>query len=79
MTGPEHYQEAEAYLDDTVELIADGTTDDGYLQQKLMLAQAHATLALAAATAISHLKSTPYDDVEAWLDAAAVCRQKTED
>ncbi|MEU3899766.1 hypothetical protein [Streptomyces sp. NPDC045251] len=73
MTGPEHYRRAEELL---------RSTRDGHLMgevcaQILAAAQAHATLALAAATAVS----APVDGAEpgmsspewkAWYDAAGV-------
>jgi hypothetical protein len=52
MTGPEHYQRAEQLLDWAAAIAAE---DSGTPEDRLSLlaeAQAHATLALAAATAV---------------------------
>ncbi|QCR49856.1 hypothetical protein [Streptomyces sp. SGAir0924] len=71
MTGPEHYREAER-------LIKGLTTDTGAVyvedgnEQVIALAQVHATLALAAATAL--IDETPRSDCfsnyKAWQDVA---------
>lgn len=71
MTGPEHYREAER-------LIKGLTTDTGAVyvedgnEQVIALAQVHATLALAAATAL--IDETPRSDCfsnyRAWQDVA---------
>ena len=64
MTGPEHYREAERLLG-----LAHERSDDIFGEQlgpTLAAAQAHALLALAAATAV---RSTA--DERSWLDAAA--------
>lgn len=47
MTGPEHYREAERLLSDST-YAGDGI--DGEELSRLLAAQAHATLAVAAAT-----------------------------
>ncbi|MGW5556888.1 hypothetical protein ACWER9_06650 [Micromonospora sp. NPDC003944] len=56
MTGPEHYREAEKLLQDcgfnTAE-DASAATSDAATSNYLAAAQVHATLALAAATAIN--------------------------
>ena len=66
MTGPEHYAEAERLL-----TLADRhTTGVTYAQEwtlTLTAAQVHATLALAAATAVG----TAGPDLHAWADVAA--------
>jgi hypothetical protein len=66
MTGPEHYAEAERLL-----TLADRhTTGVTYAQEwalTLTAAQVHATLALAAATAVG----TAGPDTRAWADVAA--------
>ncbi|WP_410662789.1 hypothetical protein [Amycolatopsis sp. lyj-84] len=49
MTGPEHYREAE----DLIARAEDGNRSFEYHQQLMNLAQVHATLALAAATAMA--------------------------
>ncbi|CAL9314213.1 hypothetical protein [Streptomyces sp. SudanB91_2054] len=71
MTGPEHYREAER-------LIKGLTTDTGAVyvedgnEQVIALAQVHATLAQAAATAL--IDETPRSDCfsnyKAWQDVA---------
>ena len=58
MTGPEHYAKAERMLGDR----------NLNLPGVIAAAQAHATLALAAATALS---GTPWHDEQAWRDVAA--------
>jgi hypothetical protein len=66
MTGPEHYAEAERLL-----AVADrhtrGVTYDEEWTLTLTAAQVHATLALAAATAVD----TTGPDGRAWADVAA--------
>jgi hypothetical protein len=66
MTGPEHYAEAERLL-----AVADSdNAGAGYGQEwtpTLSAAQVHATLALAAATAVG----TAGPDRHAWADVAA--------
>ena len=76
MTGPEHYQEAERLLQ------PDGESYNAPARQaKLAEAQIHATLALAAATALGatqiphgsgYFTSMPWRDSEAWQDAMGV-------
>jgi hypothetical protein len=77
MTGPEHYREAER-------LIKGLKTDSGAVyveegnEQVSALAQVHATLALAAATAMGAPvdqeadSGLPPQDAKAWNDAAGV-------
>lgn len=74
MTGPEHYQEAEknlAILDDVrdpeewAKALAEGA-----LPLVVAAAQAHATLALAAATATG-LDGHPAGDWDAWRKVAS--------
>jgi hypothetical protein len=66
MTGPDHYAEAERLL-----AVADrhtrGVTYDEEWTLTLTAAQVHATLALAAATAVD----TTGPDGRAWADVAA--------
>jgi hypothetical protein len=66
MTGPDHYAEAERLL-----AVADrhtrGVTYDEEWTLTLTAAQVHATLALAAATAVG----TTGPDGRAWADVAA--------
>ncbi|MFJ9012283.1 hypothetical protein [Streptomyces canus] len=74
MTGPEHYREAERLLADAGVEGAEGT----YFvrPESLAAAQVHATLALAAATALSDpARSAPRATVpewDAWQKAAGV-------
>jgi hypothetical protein len=65
MTGPEHYREAEEDM-----AAMNGKSPDG-VQALLARAQVHATLALAAATALGTSEGQPPDDRNAWLKAAS--------
>lgn len=73
MTGPEHYQKAETFL--LVVREANTNTPGGaaLADQFLRAAQVHATLALAAATAMAAVPSDEsgmdHSDFDAW-DAA---------
>jgi hypothetical protein len=63
VNGPEHYKEAERFLAKVTETIATGTTDTADLEaiaNALAAAQAHATLALAAAT-VARMQTREYD------------------
>lgn len=78
MTGPDHYREAERLLVHTASSVRDrfgqGNTTDGVecARQQLAEAQVHATLALAAATALNDDDiGTPPRDWEEWLAAAS--------
>jgi hypothetical protein len=65
--GPWHYGEAIRILDEI------GGQTKGKplaLSDALAAAQIHATLALAAATAISHNGDMPVDDSDGWLRVA---------
>lgn len=67
-TGPHHYILAEELLDQ-----ADTAADKGYGDEGNWLsvrAQAHATLALAAATALCNGQDGELDDYLAWEKAA---------
>jgi hypothetical protein len=69
MTGPEHYQYAEKLLDDA----GDDELGSDAERYHVAKAQAHATLALAAATGLNDAESgMPPGDWAAWRDAAAV-------
>jgi hypothetical protein len=71
MTGPEHYREAERCL-------AEVDDDSQTAMALLAEAQLHATLALAAATALGREgegRTQPSKDKAAWFDAAAECRK----
>jgi hypothetical protein len=63
MTGAQHYKEAERILEQF-----------GAQQPQVQLALVHATLALAAATAISG-DSADYADQSAWAEVAGEPRQ----
>jgi hypothetical protein len=70
MTGPEHYQKAEECLKK-----ANGSLSpeyDGYVAR----AQVHATLALAAATALGQCPEPRGADISAW-ESAAGCWKPT--
>jgi len=66
MTGPEHYAEAERLLT-LADRHSQGATYGQEWALTLTAAQAHATLALAAATAVG----TAGPDGHAWADVAA--------
>lgn len=66
MTGPEHYRQAERLL---AEAAVEGAEGIYFVRpENLAAAQAHATLALAAATALSG------EDESAWREAVGVPR-----
>jgi hypothetical protein len=69
MTGPEHYREAIHMLDLVGENQRAGKVVT--ISDAIAAAQVHATLALAAATAISHNGEMPVGDSDAWLRVAA--------
>lgn len=71
MTGPEHYANAESDLDNAARASDRGRQDD--VTYWLGCAQVHATLALAAATALGHLtEGGPLGpDRYAWICAAS--------
>lgn len=74
MTGPEHFREAER-------LLRVGVNQRGSELGAICTAaaQVHATLALAAATALgreSEGRTMPSMDRAAWFDAAAECRKQ---
>ena len=78
MTGPEHYREAERLISTTVE--KDGLIGTPH-PHVLALAQVHATLALAAATALGREgegRTQPSMDRDAWFNAAAECRKQAQ-
>ena len=77
-TGPDHYRKAE----DLVDLAQFGGDDIDLTERRNMIAgaQVHATLALAAATALGREGSDgtqPSMDRAAWFDVAAECRKAT--
>jgi hypothetical protein len=73
MTGPQHYQRAEQLIKQA-NAITDGFPSAAY-EQALLEAQVHATLALAAATAMNDFNPNgdgiPAPDWAAWKAAAA--------
>jgi hypothetical protein len=82
MTGPEHYREAErltmAVTKPGAILPQSRVLDHGDHGDVIALAQVHATLALAAATALGREgegRTQPGKDRAAWFDAAAECRK----
>jgi hypothetical protein len=69
MTGPEHYRAAEMLLAAADQIAEQG----GDMGEMLAAAQVHATLALAAATAMGSAKDgMPRVDFVAWDKAAGV-------
>ena len=64
MTGPEHYREAER-------LVNLAQNSEVFQQSATALAQVHATLALAAATALGTSEGLPAPDWEVWYRAAS--------
>ena len=72
MNGPQHYLRAE-------ELLADITRDDGSVdfgdggEAFVAAAQVHATLALAAATAMGDVPMHPHE-FRAWSEVAGVVK-----
>lgn len=66
MTGPEHYREAERLLGAVVQ-----THDGAEYGTNLAQAQVHATIALAAATALNDADiGMVYREREAWCEVA---------
>jgi hypothetical protein len=65
MTGPDHYREAERLLTEQVFRDRPSSTTTRSFEETVAAAQVHATLALAAATAIASSL-----DAMAWTDAA---------
>jgi hypothetical protein len=72
MTGPEHYAEAELQIEVAARELEDGEPKAAELS--LGFAQVHATLALAAATALGTEQYGP--DSTAWHGAAATTHTK---
>jgi hypothetical protein len=71
VTGPEHYKHAEDLLAD----MACTSTDSPEAREHVAVAQVHAILALAAATALGSLRvddhGMPPADANAWLAATS--------
>ncbi len=83
MTGPEHYQKAERLLREAGEASnPDGEMSDAevvqFIASTMAAAQVHATLALAAATALSNSCDLPSPDWRAWYAVAAAPKPGTE-
>jgi hypothetical protein len=72
MTGPEHYQQAQYLL----KLANEGMAN---WEPTVASAQVHATLALAAATALMQRPEPPQRDWFAWFNAAAAKPGKNEE
>lgn len=75
MTGPEHYREAErlmAQFDDEIEIDSGAVaTAIAHIHAIMTSAQVHATLALAAATALRTTEGLLGGDWQAWYRAAS--------
>jgi hypothetical protein len=67
MTGPEHYYEAERLLTEQVFRDRPGSTTTRSFEETVAAAQVHATLAVAAATALG----TSGTETQAWAEVAA--------
>ena len=76
MTGPEHYTRAEQLLRE----VRDGHQEGTDVAAILAAAQVHATLALAAATALNDNAADsgglPLEDFTAWAETAGVWKPK---
>ena len=73
MTGPEHYVEAER-------LVNLAQNSEMFSHPATEMAQVHAPLSLAAATALGREgegRTQPSKDRAAWFDVAAECRKAT--
>lgn len=72
MTGPEHYREAERHLSAASFTNKPGgsAVDPAAAAHHLAMAQVHATLALAAATAIPATRTQLLAEMKAWSAAA---------
>lgn len=79
MNGPEHYTEAERLARDVAasqHARRDGMdVNEDEMRADIALAQVHATLALAAATAMSGRKTMHADDFYTWETATGVGSQ----
>lgn len=72
MTGPEHYREAERLLAEIRGLNPRNETSSAVMRCVQGAAQVHATLALAAATALPATRVLLAAEYQAWADVAAV-------
>ncbi|MEU1327186.1 hypothetical protein [Streptomyces microflavus] len=68
MTGPEHYQEAERILAGAEDFESAPPISGMTRAECVVVAQAHATLALAAVTA-HHMVATTGNDRDEWSEA----------
>jgi len=66
-TGPQHYAEAERLIDEAKQHLTVGRSG-----RLLAEAQVHATLALAAATALGNPNFNDWKDRSVWDDVASV-------
>ena len=64
MTGPDHYREAERILTEEISIDASGAEVHRAFEVAVAAAQVHATLALAAATALGASAA----EVRTWAD-----------
>lgn len=74
MNGPEHYRAAEQLLNDATELLQEGESPKS-IANVHQRAQVHATLALAAATALTGYtdpNAGVNEDETAWVGVASV-------
>jgi len=71
MTGPEHYEEAQRLLMGADNFDSTELTAQPIIAEMLARAQVHATLALAAATAVSQNGDMPIPDCDDWLAVAS--------
>lgn len=77
MNGPEHYREAERLISDATDNDGDISATDEFVTATLAAAQVHATLALAAATALNDAEEgMALADNRAWKNAAGVNTQQ---
>ncbi len=74
MNGPEHFQRAEHLLRE----VRDGHQEGTDVAAILTAAQAHATLALAAATALPATRILLVSEYKAWAAVAAVKTEEDE-
>lgn len=70
MNGPQHYLAAENILVGALNVASDSPRED--VRAMVEMAQAHATLALAAATAMASIDRMPEEDFQAWDKVAGV-------
>lgn len=71
-TGPDHYREAERLLAGLADVELNSPREPVIIAE----AQVHATLALAAATALARWDQLPEADADGWLCASADVAQE---